>query len=254
MNETLIGALNSIGTPIVIIASTAIAIIIGKVSKRLSVAAGFISVVSVALYVPIDLYPKARDAFEPLEIEVIPKSVLTYSSDMTGIELVIDARQGSKSVAEVRIPKPAEDLFSDKIVSLQRSTYGDSYDVKVGNINLGMLKDSEIESKGFVRPEVNVTPKSIVSSKRIYVGKSWVVNNTQAGKLTLNFVKTDKGGVVLKMHSSNFGESQPESITLENKSFDVMSFEGKYEATVYIQAADFSQAGNEWAAFTVIVQ
>ncbi|WP_194664175.1 hypothetical protein [Vibrio anguillarum] len=53
MNETLIGALNSIGTPIVIVASTAIALIIGKVSKKLSVAAGVISVVAVALYVPI---------------------------------------------------------------------------------------------------------------------------------------------------------------------------------------------------------
>ncbi|MEZ9207325.1 hypothetical protein AB6E95_07560 [Vibrio splendidus] len=254
MNEALIGALNNIGTPIVITASTAIALIIGKVSKKLSIAAGVISVIAVGLYVPIDLYPKARDAFAPLEVEVTPKSVLTYSSDMTAVELVINTRRGSKLVSEIRIPKPTEDLFKDKTVSLQRSKSEDSYDVNVGNVNLGILKDSEIESKGFVRLEANVTPKSIVSSKRIYVGKSWVVNNTHVGKLTLQFVKTDKGSVVLKMHSSNFGESHPESITLENKSFDVMSFEGKYEATIYIQAADFSQAGNEWAAFTVIVQ
>lgn len=255
MNESIIGALNNIGTPVVIVASAAIALLIGKISTKLSFYGGVISLISVALYVPIDLYPKARDAFSPVETQIKPENFGAYLSDMTGVDVSVITKRGDDIISELEVAAPEVNLFSNKNVSLERSVSGTSFDVAIGQINLGILKDSEIESKGFVRrEEKEIVRKNIVSSKRIYVGKSWSVQHTLAGKLTLKFKKTDRGNVVLKMHSSNYGKSQPETITLPNKQFDIMSFGGDYEVTVYIQAADFSVAGKEWASFTIIIQ
>jgi len=253
VGEGVINALNAIGTPVVIIAATAIALLMGKVSNKLAFASGVIAVVSVALYVPIDLYPKARDAWADTKLKVEPNVFNAFGSDMTPTSVSIVGVRGETEVASIIVPAPKEGFFDNKKIMLERNPDGESFYAMIGDNKIGVIEDGELESKGFYRTVPNSQPKSIESSKRLYVGSTWTVSNTPLGKLELTFLKMEKGKVVVKLYSSNFGASQPEEVQISNKQFDVQSFEGKYEVTVQVREADFSVSGSEWAAFTIII-
>lgn len=254
MGEGYISALHAIGTPVVIIAATAIALLMGRISHKLSVAGGVIALVSVALYVPIDLYPKARDAWGDTVINVTPRSFNAYLSDMSPTSVSIVGMRGETAFASIDIPAPERGFFENKKLVLERNPTGESFHAKIGETKIGVVTDTELESKGFHRVSPsNSQAKDIESSKRVYIGSSWSVANTLLGKLELTFLRIEKGKVVVKLYSSSYGTPKPETIEISNKHFDVHSFEGIHEVTVQVREADFSVVGKEWAAFTIII-
>ena len=121
-------------------------------------------------------------------------------------------------------------------------------------MTVGSLTDEELASKGFERKvQTPSQPQQIATSKRVFIGQSWSIDNTALGKLELNFSEIKEGKAILKLSSSNYGIPKPETVELSNKEFKVQSFEGSYEITVHVRQADFTIQCQEWAAFTIII-
>ena len=98
---------------------------------------------------------------------------------------------------------------------------------------IGFVSDSQLESKGFSRVEsFSTKPQDVKTSKRVYVGDTWSITNTSLGKLDISFKKIKGGKAVLKVHSSNYGSSSPKLISIANKEFEVVGFDGQYDVTI----------------------
>lgn len=257
MTEDLnfINILHSIGTPVAIIAATAISILLRTISHKLSIAGGVITLLAVGAYIPIDLAPKVLNLWGETKVQIEPNSFQAFSTDLLPTEVSIVVKRGTKELQRQTIQAPRDDFFVNKQIILERKSEEKMFLAKVGNMIVGSLSDDELAAKGFTRKVSQAVeqPKSISDSKRIFVGHSWSFDNTALGKLELSFEKIKQGKAVLKLSSSSYGTPQPEVIELSNKEFKVQSFEGNFEATIKIREADFTTFGEEWVALTVII-
>ena len=254
IDENLISILKEIGTPVAIISATIVAVFMRKIHDKLGLAAGIITLVAVAAYIPIDLGPKARDAFAKTKIEVSPQKFHSFLLDGSPTEVSILTKRGDETVDELKVPSIGTDHLATRPISLERHPTGNSFYAVIGQTKYGIIKDETLESKGFQRYLANSNkPQHIKSSKRVYIGKTWAIHNTPLGKLELTFLKIQNGKVLLKLSSSSFGTPQPETIEIANKQFEVQCFEGKYEVTVQVREANFDTKGLEWAAFTIVI-
>ena len=253
MTEGLITTLNAIGTPVVIIAAAAVAFVLRSISTQLAIAGGVITLLAVAAYVPIDLYPKARDAWGNIHVEVSPQKFESFSKDMSPTDVSIIVKRGEQEIAKKSIPSPNLEVFSENTIVLKRIAEKDSFSAMVGTTPIGLISDRELETKGFYQKTPEKAPQYIASSKAVYKGMSWSFDNAQLGKVKLTFVGYENGKPLIEVTSSVHGNPQPEKIALANKTFGTLSFNGQYEMTIHIREASLNQTGGEWIAFNVIV-
>lgn len=262
MPESTIKLLSEIGVPVAIIASLIIAIVMRTFEKKVANFAAWVTCISVAVYVFIDLLPKGKDAF-------FSNTVLTFSPSHSDIQvfklsgeptqLSVRAVRGSHILHEQEVPKPSESKINFSPVLLERNENeeNDSYYVLRNDFKLGELKGSYLESMGWRKGVIPALQSSFVkNSARVYVGRIWSIGDTSTplGELELVFLGFKDGMAEISIKSSTQSTPQPKTILINNKGYDTFSFAGNYTVTVLIREANFvSRSNEEWAAFIVIV-
>jgi len=258
MDENILRVLHEIGVPIAIISSAFVTVFMRSIHNNLAMVSASITLIAVAMYVPIELIPKARDALAETTLEINPNEFVALDALGQPTSVSITTKRGDELLESINIPLSDLSEWKKRTLFLERNASSKSFFIKAGKLKLGSISDDTITGKGFIRNhDIPDCSKKfhVANSERVFVGQRWSLGNTgtSLGRVSLKFEKIVDGVAKVTIESENFGEPYPQFVTIGNKSYDEQTFEGAYRVTIQVRAADFQKAGSEWAAFTVVI-
>ena len=133
--DTLFKVMQEIGTPIVIITGGLLSALWKKSDVKLASYARVITLVALALYLPIELYSKFNDTKSAPELKIAPTGLYSCQSDGTPSPLTIMLTQGEDTVSCDTIPPFDPQVLSDRDLTLDRDSSKSGFVVKSGVCN-----------------------------------------------------------------------------------------------------------------------
>ncbi len=258
MDDSTLEVLKNIGVPVAIISAAFVTAMLRVVHKKLAIASGIITLISVSLYIPIELIPKARDAISSTSIDIEPDLFHAFTETGKPISVTASCTQGDSIVDTFSSALPDYNSWKNRLLALRPHETEQAFYVMSNGHQLGKITYQMLANMGYGRInsiEPCSKPYFLASSKKVYVNSSWPIGDTGTilGRLTLNFTKIEAGKAVVSLESSQMPLPKPDSLSISNKSFDTQTFESSYEVTVQVREANFEIPGKEWAAFNIIV-
>ncbi|WP_370978247.1 hypothetical protein [Agaribacterium sp. ZY112] len=259
MDASLVTSLGDVGVPAAIIAAALVTWIFQPIHKKLSLASGSLTLVTICLYVPIELFPKAQNAFSSAELQLEPEKFFVFNELGKTTDFTASCSSGSRVIAQRVISAAQPPEWPKRKLNMNINPDADSYTLNANGEAVGVLTEHTLNNLGLVKASSIRTcsrPHFVASSKKVYVGDSWELGHISPnlGQLRLDFQGIQAGKALVSLKSSILAHPKPASLTIANKSFDSQTFESNYELMVQVREADFTRSnGQQWAAFTVIV-
>lgn len=256
MDDSTLYALKDIGVPAAIVASVFATLLFKIIDKRLALISGTITILSIAAYTPLELWPKYVAASE--QIKTKPDTYLhpNIKEESKKNKRIYFKDKNSPSIAKTE--KKSYSNQRDKELSIHKKDSQLGLYISNKDMTLGKISETQLNNIGYAQASSKKDcnkPYFLASSKKVYLNNSWPIGDSQTalGDLQLHFKGIKGGRAIVSLQSSSFSSPQPENMTINNKSFDTQTFQSTYEATVQVREANFEKKGEEWAAFNLIV-
>ena len=256
--EGLIRVLHEIGVPVAIISSAVVFGLLRSFNPKIAIAAAILTLTAVAAYIPIELYPKWRDATARSTLAIQPQEFFALSKAGDPVSVVIELRNGESIIDSKKSLFPENSTFKSRALTLVRNKdEGDPpFSVLGSDFPLGTISRNQLNAAGLQiagSPTDKTSSVLLRTSGKVTVGHEWSIDtDTVLGRVTLRFTKFSGQTAFVSLSSNRLPDPQPKLRQIKSKEYDSFTFDSNYEVEVLVRDANFSETGNEWARFTVI--
>lgn len=256
MPESILRVLADLGVPAAITAAAAMTFAMRPISDRFAKVGATLTLLGIAAYLPIQLYPQARDAFAPIQLRLEPAEFRAFKESGEPTRVVVSAVYGDTTVEQKIVPAADPAKLSERSLQIERHESEPSFLVSVGANKIGQLRDAALKARGWSQSIASTggceRPNFIYHSAKVYRDQTWAISGTPYGDLRLKFHDISGTGAIVSVSSGNLAKPSPATVVIPNKAFDTQSYSGQHEILIQVHSADFTTKGEEWARFAVI--